>query len=66
MRKHLHSEFDYFPGPFIGHLRLSVKLGRQCVELHYGTVLGTLSLILLAVTKLRSTLGSNLPAKSYP
>ena len=66
MRKHLHSEFDYFPGPFIDHLRTSVKLGRQCVELHYGTVLGTLSLILLAVTKLRSTLGSNLPAKSYP
>ena len=66
MRKHLHSEFDYFLGPFIGHLRLSVKLGQQCVEMHYGTVLGTLSLILLAVTKLRSTLGSNLPAKSYP
>ena len=42
MRKHFHSDFDYFPGPFVGHLRLSVKLGRQCVELHYGTVLGTL------------------------
>ena len=29
------------------------------VELHYGTVLGSLSLLSLAVTKLRSILGQN-------
>ena len=28
-----------------------------CVKLHYGIVLGTLSLLLLAVTKLRARLG---------
>ena len=30
-----------------------------CIELHYGTVLETLSLLLLAVTRLRRKLGQN-------
>ena len=40
-------------------LKLCVKLGRYCVELHYGTIIGTLSLFLLAVTRLRWKTGSN-------
>ena len=44
------------------NIRLSVRLGMCYVELHYGTVLGSLSLLSLAVTKLRSILGQ----KSFP
>ena len=40
-------------------LKLCVKLGRYCAELHYGTIFGTLSLFLLAVTRLGWKTGSN-------
>ena len=41
------------------NIRLSVRLGMCSVELHCGTVLGSLSLLSLAVTKLRRILGKN-------
>lgn len=31
---------------------LSVRLGTSCIELHYGSLLGTLSLLSLAIAKL--------------
>ena len=40
-------------------LRFSARQGRRCVELHCGTVLGKLSLLLLAVTRLRRKLRHN-------
>lgn len=40
-------------------LRFRASQGRRCVELHCGTVLGKLSLFLLAVTRLRRKLRHN-------
>ena len=42
-------------------VRLPVRLALCCVELHYGTILGTLSPFSLAVVRLRKTLGQNSP-----
>ena len=45
-------------------LNLRVRLGRCCVELHYGTVLRMLSLILLAITRLRGSWVTIRPSNS--
>ena len=47
-------------------VRLRVRLGLCCAEVHHGTVLGLLSLILLAITKLRWKLGQNSCPKIVP
>ena len=36
---------------YSGILMLRVRLGPSCIELHYGSVLGTLSLLSLAIAK---------------
>ena len=38
-------------------LMLSVRLGPSCIELHYGSLLGTLSLLSLAIARLHRKLG---------
>ena len=49
----------------IGHINFRVRLVRYCVQLHYGIVLGRLSLLWLAITRLRRKLGqSSSPQKS--
>ena len=48
---------------------LSVKSkrpGRCCVELHCGTVLGSLKLLSLAITRLHRKLGPNSSSKTFP
>ena len=45
-------------------LRLSVRLGRFCSELHYGAFFGAKSLPFLASTKLRRTLGQTSSPKT--
>ena len=40
-------------------LRLRVRLGRGCIELHCGNVLRTLSLLLLAIKWLHRELGQD-------
>ena len=47
-------------------LRFRARQGRRCVELHCGTVLGKLSLLLLAVTRLRRKLRHNCRPQNNP
>ena len=47
-------------------MRLRVRLGLCCAEVHYGTVLRSLSLILLAITELRWKLGRKSCSKIVP
>ena len=47
-------------------LMFRARQGRRCVELHCGTVLGKLSLFLLAVTRLRRKLRHNCCPQNNP
>ena len=47
-------------------LRFCARQGRLCVALHCGTVLGKLSLLLLAVTRLRRKLRHNCRPQNNP
>ena len=47
-------------------VRLRVRLGLCCAEVYYGTVLRSLSLILLAITELRWKLGQKSCSKIVP
>ena len=48
----------------IGHIDFRLRLGQCCVELHYGTVLGKLSLLSLAISRLPRKLGHNSSPKT--
>ena len=51
---------------FSSLIKLHVKLDWCCIELHHGSVLGTLPLLSLAIARLRRKLVKNLSTKTRP